>query len=139
MFSKTERDYLSGKFTPNPQYKRILDHRISLKLKQFKMLELPLLEQSSVTKFRNNVAAFSNIERTRQDLKRRSNETEAKIGTKFFEFLDSLHSLDSANACGALGPRFKSGRAHFLCDHFEHTIMHYSFARLSYCVINEIC
>ena len=110
MFSKTERDYLSGTFTPNSQYKRILDHRISLKLKQFKMLELPLLEQSSVTEFRNNVTDFSNINRTRQELKRGSNETEAKIGTKFGEFSDSLHSLDSANACGALGRRFESGR-----------------------------
>jgi len=72
MFSKTERDYLSGNFTPNPQYKRILDHRISSKLKQFKMLEVPLLEKSSVTEFRNIVTDFSNIMRDRRDLNRRA-------------------------------------------------------------------
>ena len=128
MFSKTERDYLSGDFTPNPQYKRILDHRISSKLKQFKHLEIPLLENSNVTEFRNIVTDFSNIERTRQDLKRRSNETEAKIGTKSGGFLDSLHSLDSAIACGAIGHRFESGRVRYTIVAFmDFTLFLFSF------------
>ena len=78
------------------------------------MLELPLLEQSSVTEFRNIVTDFSNIMRDRTELNWRANDSEAKIVTKSRGFSDSLHSLDSANACGALGHRFKSGRARFL-------------------------
>ncbi len=77
------------------------------------MLEVPLLEQSSVTKFRNTVTDFSNIDRTRSNLKRLSSDSEAKIGTKSEGFLDSLHSLDSAIACGAIGRRFESDRVRY--------------------------
>ena len=38
------------------------------------------------------------------ELNQLSGDSEAKIGTIYSQFLDSLHSLDSANACGALGP-----------------------------------
>ncbi len=59
MLSKTERNYISGEFIPSESYKRVLDNRIRNKLKEFYMLELPLLK-SNVTKFSNNITEFSN-------------------------------------------------------------------------------
>ena len=60
MLSKTERDYLLGTISPSHAHKRVLDHRINKKLKEFFRLELPLIHNSSVTDFRNNVTEFSN-------------------------------------------------------------------------------
>ena len=59
MLSKAEQDYISGRFTPSESYKRVLDNRIRTKLKEFYMLELPLLK-SNVTKLSNTVTEFSN-------------------------------------------------------------------------------
>ena len=59
MFSNAERNYISGKFIPSESYKRVLDNRIRKKLKEFSMLELPLLK-SNVTEFSNNITEFSN-------------------------------------------------------------------------------
>ena len=53
MLSKAERNYISGKFIPSESYKRVLDNRIRTKLKEFYMLELPLLK-TNVTEFSNN-------------------------------------------------------------------------------------
>ena len=59
MLSKTERDYLSGTFSPSYAHKRVLDHRINKKLKDFYRLELPLIQNSSVTDF-SNVTEYNN-------------------------------------------------------------------------------
>ena len=59
MLSRAERNYISGNFIPSESYKRVLDYRIKRKLKEFHMLEVPLLK-SNVTEFSNNVTEFSN-------------------------------------------------------------------------------
>jgi hypothetical protein len=46
MLSKTERDYLSGKFTPNKNYEYKILYSIRKKLKEFYHLELPLINSS---------------------------------------------------------------------------------------------
>ncbi len=38
------------------------------------------------------------------ELNQLSGDSGAKIGTIYSQFSDLIHSLDSANACGALGP-----------------------------------
>jgi hypothetical protein len=43
MLSKTERDYLSGKLTPNKNYENKIIHSIRKKMKIFYNLELPLV------------------------------------------------------------------------------------------------
>jgi len=43
MFSKSERDYLSGNFTPNKNYEYKILHSIRKKLKTFYQKELPLI------------------------------------------------------------------------------------------------
>ena len=58
MFSKTEKDYLLGKITPNFVHKRMLNHRIKNKIKEFYLLELPLIQ--SVTEFSNAITEYSN-------------------------------------------------------------------------------
>ncbi len=60
MFSKTERDYLSGSFSPSYAHKRVLDHRIKKKINEFYKKELPLIQNSSVRDFSNTVTDFSN-------------------------------------------------------------------------------
>ena len=60
MLSKTEREYLSKKYLPSDSHKRVLDHKIRKKIKEFFMLELPLIQGSSVTDFGNLVTEFSN-------------------------------------------------------------------------------
>jgi hypothetical protein len=60
MLSKTERSYISGIFSPTYAHKRVLDHRINKKLKDFFRLELPLIQNSSVTDFSNSVTEFTN-------------------------------------------------------------------------------
>ena len=64
MLSKKERDYLLGVFSPSYSHKRVLNHRINKKLKDFFNSELPLIQNSSVTDFSNNVTEFSNTHRT---------------------------------------------------------------------------
>jgi hypothetical protein len=51
MFSKTERDYLSGTISPSYSHKRFLEHKIKKKIKNFYQLELPLIQNSSVSDF----------------------------------------------------------------------------------------
>jgi hypothetical protein len=60
MLSKTEREYLSGTFSPTYSHKRVLNHRIRKKLKELFNLELPLIQNSNVTEIRNYVTKFSN-------------------------------------------------------------------------------
>ena len=60
MLSKTERDYLSGSFTPSYAHKRVLDHRIKKKINEFYKKDFPLIEKFSVNDFSNNVTEFSN-------------------------------------------------------------------------------
>ena len=60
MFSKTEREYLSGVFSPSYAHKRVLDHRIKKKIKEFYKNELPLIQNSSVNDFSNTVTESSN-------------------------------------------------------------------------------
>ncbi len=62
MLSKTERDYLTGRLETSKTYRRVLEHRIRNKLKDFYMLELPLIEKSGITEFRNVVTKNSNAE-----------------------------------------------------------------------------
>ena len=59
MFSKTEKNYLSGSFLPSYAHKRVLDHRIKKKISQFYKNEFPLIEKFSVTDF-SNITNFSN-------------------------------------------------------------------------------
>ncbi len=78
MFSKAERDYLSGKFTPNPNYRRFLNHKIKKKLRGFYQLDFPLIQNSSVSDFANGVSELDNIvKRARSDLNRRPNAPQA--------------------------------------------------------------
>ena len=60
MLSKTERDYLSGKLTLSKSYRRVLNHRIKSKLKQFFMLELPLIQKAGITEFYNVITENNN-------------------------------------------------------------------------------
>ena len=58
MLSKTERDYLLGTYTPSITHKRVLNHRIKNKIKEYYSKELPLIQ--NVTEFSNAVTEFSN-------------------------------------------------------------------------------
>ncbi len=58
MFSKTERNYLSGKYIPSISHQRVLNHRIKNKIKEFYMLELPILQ--NITEFSNIITEFTN-------------------------------------------------------------------------------
>jgi hypothetical protein len=60
VFSKTELEYLRGKYVPSNNHKRFLNHKIRKKLKEFYQSELPLIENSCVSEFANNVSEFSN-------------------------------------------------------------------------------
>ena len=59
MLSKTEKEYMLGNYVPTKNHKRVLDHRINKKLIDFFRLELPLIQNSVVTDFRN-ITKFSN-------------------------------------------------------------------------------
>ena len=58
MLSKTERDYLSGEYIPSRSHQRVLNHRIKNKIKEFYMLELPIIQ--NVTEFSNIITEFTN-------------------------------------------------------------------------------
>jgi len=60
VLSKTEREYLLGKYSPSNNYRRFLDHKIKKKIKEFYQLELPLIQNSSVSDIANIVSEFSN-------------------------------------------------------------------------------
>ena len=60
MFSKIERDYLVGKLDGSRSYERVLKHRVKNKLKQFFMLELPLLQKAGITEFYNGITEINN-------------------------------------------------------------------------------
>ena len=52
MLSKKERDYLDDNNTVPKCYQYVLEHRIKKKIREFVLLELPLIEQSqSLTEF----------------------------------------------------------------------------------------
>ncbi len=60
MLSKTEREFLQGSHHPSSNHKRFLNHKIKKKLKEFYQLELPLIQNSSVSDFTNIVREFTN-------------------------------------------------------------------------------
>ncbi len=68
MLSKTERNYISGTFSPSYAHKRVLDHRINKKLKDFYKNELPVIQNSSVIEF-SNVTEFSNTKSTSEGMR----------------------------------------------------------------------
>ena len=59
VLSKTERNYLSGIISPSSAHKRVLNHRINKKLRDFFNLEFPLIQNSDITEF-SNVTECSN-------------------------------------------------------------------------------
>ena len=107
MLSKTEREYLSGTYSPSYAHKRFLDHKIKRKIKEFYQLELPLIQNATVGNFATNVSEFA----YNQCTEALGEKSQLKLSLTPRRGEDSLHSLDSANACGALGRRFKSDRA----------------------------
>ena len=60
MLSKTEKEYLSGEYHPSESHKRFLNHKIKKKIKEFYQIELPLIQNSSVSDFYNIVSEFTN-------------------------------------------------------------------------------
>ena len=60
MLSKKERDYLSDQLEISKSYQRVLNHKIRKKLREFYMLELPLIQRSTVTEFGNAVTENGN-------------------------------------------------------------------------------
>ncbi len=58
MFSKTERSYLSGNYQPSITHRRVLNHRIKNKIKEYHILELPIIQ--SITEFSNIITEFTN-------------------------------------------------------------------------------
>ena len=60
MLSKKERDYLSKKTEFQKSYGRVLRHRIKQKLKNFYMLEMPLIQKSGITEFYNDITKNNN-------------------------------------------------------------------------------
>ena len=84
MFSKTERDYILGKYMPSITHRRVLNHRIRNKIKEYYTQELPIMQ--NVTEFSNAITEFSNTSSNHirnQSLERgtnpRSNAYEALI------------------------------------------------------------
>ena len=84
MFSKTERDYILGKYMPSITHRRVLNHRIRNKIKEYYTQELPIMQ--NVTEFSNAITEFSNTSKnniTKRSLERgtnpRSNAYEALI------------------------------------------------------------
>lgn len=59
MLSKTEREYLEGLYLPSKSHRRVLNHRIGKKLREFLMLELPQIQNSQITDFGKGVTEFS--------------------------------------------------------------------------------
>ena len=60
MLSKTEREFLQGKYQTTISHKRFLNHKIKKKLKEFYQLELPLIENTSVSDYTNIASEFTN-------------------------------------------------------------------------------
>ncbi len=81
MLSKTEREYLEGKYKPLESHKRKLNHQIKKKLKEFYLLELPIMQHSNVTEFGNIVTENGNAmienKRARRDSNPRPNAPQA--------------------------------------------------------------
>ena len=57
MLSKTEREYILGKFIPSRTHRRV-NHRIRNKIKEYYSLELPIIQ--NVTEFSNAITEFNN-------------------------------------------------------------------------------
>ena len=57
MLSKVERQYLADPIATPVSYSYVLEHRIKKKLRQFYMLEMPLiLQHPNLVEFHNNLA-----------------------------------------------------------------------------------
>ena len=69
MFSKTERDYILGNYVPSISHRRVLNHRIRNKIKEYNAL-LPMIQ--NVTEFSNAVTEFSNT--SNNNIRKRSLE-----------------------------------------------------------------
>ena len=74
MFSKTEREYLLGNYMPSITHRRVLNHRIRNKIKEYYTQEYPIIQ--NVTEFSNTVTEFSNTSNiyiTKESLERGTN------------------------------------------------------------------
>ena len=74
MLSKTERDYILGNYIPSITHRRVLNHRIRNKIKEYYTQELPIMQ--NVTEFSNAITEFSNTSRfniTKRSLERGTN------------------------------------------------------------------
>ncbi len=74
MLSKTEREYLSGEYIPSITHRRVLNHRIRNKIKEYYTQELSIIQ--NVTEFSNAVTEFSNTSNNynrKQSLERGTN------------------------------------------------------------------
>jgi len=60
VLSKTEREYILGNYMPTKNYRRFLDHKIKNKIKKLYQIELPLIQNSSVSDFANIVSEYTN-------------------------------------------------------------------------------
>ena len=58
MLSKTERDYLLGEYIPSTTHRRVLNHRIKNKIKEYYTQDYPIIQ--NVTEFSNAITEFSN-------------------------------------------------------------------------------
>ena len=74
MFSKTERNYILGNYIPSITHRRVLNHRIRNKIKEYYTQELPIMQ--NVTEFSNAITEFSNTSKnniTKRSLERGTN------------------------------------------------------------------
>jgi hypothetical protein len=93
VFSKTEREFLRGKYLPSDNHKRFLNYKI--KQKEFYQLELPLIQNSSVSDFANIVSEFTNINCTEaQNYNFQKENMHDQMNTIQKNGLGGLRSLD---------------------------------------------
>ena len=58
MLSKTERDYILGNYIPSISHRRVLNHRIKNKIKEYYTQDYPIIQ--NITEFSNAITEFSN-------------------------------------------------------------------------------
>ena len=62
MLSKTERKYLQGNADSiSGNHRRFIKFKIKNKLRDFYMLELPLIQSAGVSEFNNIIMEFNNV------------------------------------------------------------------------------
>ncbi len=62
MFSKTERKFLQGNYEISASHRRFLRYKIKKKLQEFYKIELPLLQNTSVSEFTNTSRSDGNYQ-----------------------------------------------------------------------------